>query len=280
MKTRVLSLAILAACAGMTAAAATVAPSPAAPRPVAAAQAQPLAPAQPPAPGQADPIPPPPPPPTASSQRSVQLSGRIARFLINPNGDVDGVLLADHTQVDIPPTLGASLTAKARTGDRLDIEGFRVGTLPLVRAASLGLPNGDKLVDTPPAVPPAPPAPPALQPMEAQGRVTQALLGPMGEVNGVILDNGPIVRVPPPAAVDNPLLQPGARLSAKGFGVESRFGKALQATAIGASPGTERPLVQPPQPGQLPPPPPAPPAPPQTVPGPANTVGMVPPPVR
>ena len=274
MKTRVLSFAILAACGGMTAAAAAVAPSPTAPRPVVAAQAQP------PAPDQAAPLPPPPPPPMTSSQRSVQLSGRIARFLVNPNGEVDGVLLADHTQVDFPPTLGASLTAKARAGDRLDIDGFRVGTLPLVRAASLGLPNGDKLVDTPPAVPPAPPVPPALQPMDAQGRVTQALLGPMGEVNGVVLDSGPIVRVPPPAAVDNPLLQPGARLSAKGFGVESPFGRAMQATAIGASPGTEQPLVQPPQPGQLPPPPPAPPAPPQTVPGPSNTVGMVPPPVR
>jgi hypothetical protein len=208
---------------------------------------------------------PPAPPPETSHARAMQVKGRITRFLINPNGDVDGLLLDDRTQVTFPPHVGAQLTAKRKEGDRVSIDGARIGTLPLIRAATIELPDGDKVTDAPPAPPVTPPGPPpALQPMDAQGRVAQPLYGPRGDIAGAILDSGPIIRVPPPVALGNPLLRPGAPLSARGFGVDTPHGRALQATALGATPGDEQPVAHPPRAGDLPPPPPTPPAPPQS----------------
>lgn len=195
----------------------------------------------------------PPPPPLASAQQRITVSGAISRFLVNPNGDVDGLLLDGHTQVTFAPPMGEVLARKAKAGDRVAVEGFRIGTLPLVRAASIALPDGERLTDAPPVPPAAPPQPPALQPMDAEGRVAQPLYGPRGDVAGAILDSGPIIRLPPPASQDNPLLRPGARLSAKGFGIDSRFGRAIQVTAIGEHPGAEQPLGPPPRPGTPPP---------------------------
>jgi len=199
------------------------------------------------------PPPPPPPPPLTSAQQSIHVTGLVSRFLVNPNGDVDGMLLDGHTQVTFAPPMGNALSGKAKAGDRLAIDGFRIGALPLVRAAAITLPDGKRLTDTPPAPPMAPPPPPPLQPMDAEGRVAQPLYGPRGDVAGAILDGGPIIRVPPPAAQDNPLLRPGAHLSAKGFGIDSRFGRAMQVTAMGARPGAEQPVGPPPRPGTPPP---------------------------
>jgi hypothetical protein len=188
-----------------------------------------------------------------SAQQGVHVAGLVDRFLVNPNGDVDGLLLKDRTQVSFAPPTGVAIAKAIKPGDRITVDGSRIGTLPLVKAESIVLPNGDRLTDTPPSPPAAPPPPPPLQPMDAQGRVRQPLYGPRGDVAGVILDNGPIVRMPPPAAQGNPLLRPGARLSAKGFGIDSPFGRAIQATAIGENPGAEQPVGPPPRPGDVPP---------------------------
>lgn len=223
--------------------------------------ALPPPPAPPAGAGQAAPLAPPPPPAPLAEARRSQASGTIARFLVNPNGDVDGVLLDDHTQVGMPPGMGTSLASKLHRGDRISVEGFRVGNLPLLQADSIK--SGSlQLTDTPPATPPAPPAPPALQPMDAHGRVMQPLYGPRGDVAGVLLDEGSILRMPPPAiARAGALVQPNARLSVKGFGVATPYGRAIQVTAIGPTPGSEQPVATPPQPGPMPPPPPAPPQP-------------------
>jgi len=213
-----------------------------------------------PSPSAIPPPPPAPPAPLADAHRT-QVTGTVARFLVNPNGDVDGVLLDDHTQVGMPPTMGAALAGKLHRGDRLTARGFRVGDLPLLQAESITA-GGMELSDTPPAAPPAPPAAPALQPMEAHGLVQQPLYGPRGDVAGVLLDEGSILRVPPPAAVRaGALMQPHARIAVKGFGVNTPYGRSIQVTALGTTPGSEQPVAAPPQPGPMAPRPPTPPQP-------------------
>jgi hypothetical protein len=66
-------------------------------------------------------VPPPPPPgvappPAYGNATAPIVTGRITKFLINPNGDVDGLLLGDGTQVNFPPHLSAALTHGQRTG--------------------------------------------------------------------------------------------------------------------------------------------------------------------
>ncbi|HEX7813484.1 hypothetical protein [Dyella sp.] len=216
---------------------------------VATAQDRPVA---PPAPDVAStaPVPPPGQPP-ANAMHNTR-DGRIARFIVNPNGDVDGLLLADGTQVAMPPGLGNTVAAHAHLGQNIRIEGWRIGDLPLLQA-SLVSSAGAQWTDTPPA---PPPAPPALSPMEAHGQVAQPLYGPRGDINGAVLDDGTVLRIPPPAAARAiAWAEPHAPVSAKGFGVATRYGRAIQVTAIGTSPGNEQPVATPPQPGPLPPPP-------------------------
>ena len=63
-----------------------------------------------------------------------------------------------------------------------------------------------------------------------------ALHGPQGDLNGALLDDGTIVRLPPPET-DRfaSLLQPGQTIVAEGTKLVTAMGKVLDAQQIGAS---------------------------------------------
>ncbi|CBA17076.1 hypothetical protein [Xanthomonas albilineans] len=189
------------------------------------------------------PAPPPVPPaplgadaPVAATQ--VQVDGTVERFMINPNGDVDGMWLMDGTQVNFPPHLSADLQAAVRRGDAVSVQGYRLGSLPVLQASTItARRSGKQVVDRPPnpmTPPPAPPAPPSLTPLQADGRIERLIYGPRGETAGVLLSDGTVVRMPPPAALQySELLRTGARLSVSGFGVITNVGRAVEATQVG-----------------------------------------------
>ncbi|WDM67838.1 hypothetical protein [Xanthomonas cucurbitae] len=254
------ALAFALACSVATAAAQVPPP----PAPPAAARAPAGMPPPPP------PMPPAPPTPVAATP--VQLTGTVERFLINPNGEVDGLWLRDGTQVGIAPHLSAELQAAVRRGDAVTVQGYRLGDLPVLRASSIRSTRSKReVVDRPPmaaAMPPAPPAPPApaaLTPLEAQGRIERLVYGPGGEVNGALLSDSTVVRMPPHLALQfAELLRIGAPLSVRGFGVANAAGRSIEATGLGRDRASQRALFSPPRPdGPLPPAvPPAPPVPP------------------
>jgi hypothetical protein len=63
-----------------------------------------------------------------------------------------------------------------------------------------------------------------------------ALHGPQGEVNGALLDDGTVLRLPPPEAYRfTALLQPGQAVVAEGIGFTSAIGKVLDVRQIGTS---------------------------------------------
>lgn len=164
--------------------------------------------------------------------------GRVSQWLLNPNGEVDGLLLADGTQVAFPPHLSAMVQQTVKPGDAVQISGWRVPRAPVVRAASLSA-NGRTVADQPPArgsAPPAPRDPGALTAMSASGRVSRLLYTGEGDVNGVLLDNGSIVRFPPHVGAEMASsLQPNSAVHAKGWGSRGPLGSAIEATAIGSS---------------------------------------------
>ena len=70
------------------------------------------------------------------------------------------------------------------------------------------------------------------------------LHGPKGDVNGALLDDGAIVRLPPPeAARFASLLSPGQTISVQGDVNASVLGRVVDATAIGASSATLNPSM-------------------------------------
>lgn len=197
-------------------------PSVQAPMPVGPAAARPL-----------------PPGPAANADvATATFSGRVQQWLLNPNGEVDGLLLADGTQVAFPPHLSAMVQQTLKPGDAVQISGWRAPGAPVVRSASLSA-NGRTVADQPPALgspPPAPRDPGALIAMSASGRVSRLLYTGNGDVNGVLLDNGSIVRFPPHVGAEMASsLQPNSTVYAKGWGSRGPMGSAIEATAIGSS---------------------------------------------
>lgn len=186
------------------------------------------------------------------------ITGRVQQWLMNPNGDVDGLLLADGTQVGFPPHLSATMLQTLKVGDNVRVRGWRMPNGPVVRASSLtATASGRTVADQPPApgaMPRAPRDPSALTAMSASGRVKQVLYTDRGDANGVLLDSGTIVRFPPRAGAGMaPMLKVGSTLSARGWGSRNAQGSALEATGIGASADTQQDLFA--GPGREPPPP-------------------------
>ncbi|WP_081044605.1 hypothetical protein, partial [Xanthomonas translucens] len=238
------ALAFSLAIATATAAAQVPAPpavAPSAPAGIAPPPAPPAPPAAPaPAPGQIAATP-------------VSLEGTVERFMLNPNGDVDGLWLRDGTQVGFPPHLSADLQAAVRRGDAVTVQGYRLGTLPLLQASAISARrSGKQVVDRPPnplAGPPLPPTPPALNQMRAEGRIERLVYGPGGDTAGVLLSDGTVVRIPPHVALQYAtLLRVGAPLSVSGFGVATAAGRSLEATQLGRDRASQRTVFAPPAP--------------------------------
>lgn len=156
------------------------------------------------------------------------ITGKVTQYLPTPRGDVDGLLLDDGTQVHVPPHMSTQLVFAVHPGDTVTVHGLKARAVPMVAAASVTndathvtvVDNGPHGHDG--------------QQIEAAGKVRMALHGPRGEVNGVLLDNGAVVHLPPHEA--NRLasqLAVGQTLLARGDGVEGPLGKSVGAREIG-----------------------------------------------
>jgi hypothetical protein len=180
-------------------------------------------------------------------------SGRVQQFTLTARGDIDGLILADGTEVKTPPHLSTSIAYSVRLGDPVSVHGLRAAALPLIQAVSItDQSTGRTVVDTgPPNLPgPPPPAGPppaplavpagASRPMpglvEAQGRIRMPLHGPQGDLNGALLEDGTVLRLPPPAAVTfAALLQAGQTIVAEGLEWASPLGRVMEVRQIGPS---------------------------------------------
>ena len=210
---------------------------------------------------QVPPPPPPAPPPAYGATAATVAAGRIRQFLINPNGDVDGLLLADGTQVNFPPHLSQALLQIARVGDAVSVQGVRgYGAEASAHATSItNTGNGRSMVDQPPAPGVAPPAPSALTPLSVNARISRVLYAEQGDVNGAILDDGMIVRFPPHIGVQlHNLLRSNPQLAASGYGTENAYGRALEATSLSIDGQPPIIIYGPGQPPGAPPPAPGP----------------------
>src|SRR5947208_1217824 len=52
------------------------------------------------------------------------LTAALKRFVINPHGEVDGLLFEDGTLAKFPSHMGAELTAAVKPGDQVSLRGF------------------------------------------------------------------------------------------------------------------------------------------------------------
>jgi hypothetical protein len=188
--------------------------------------------------------------------------GTVRQYTLTPRGDVDGVILTDGTEVKLPPHLSAQTVYAIRPGDQVSIRGLRARALPLVDAASItNVATGKSVVDNGPADRRG-----DADDQTVSGRIALQLHGKRGEVNGVVLDDGTTLRLPPPEADRmQDQLQQGQTISARGDVLDTALGKVVDVRAIGTSPEQMTELRGPRPPGPKdgpdrrgPPPPPPP----------------------
>lgn len=207
-----------------------------------------LASAQPvPPPPPAGPIaaPPPPPSPGASAYDPQQLPetrGTVQRFTLTPRGELDGFLLTDGTEVHLPPHLSDQLAAAVRPGNPVSVRGYRSPVAPLIVATTVtDTSTNQTVVDEgppppgfrPPPLPPGVPSPGAQQ-TSFNGRVQASLYGPAGDINGAVLYDGTIVRMPRRQAYQfASLLAPGQTVIVQGWALNTSYGRVVDAQAIG-----------------------------------------------
>lgn len=208
----------------------TVAPAPGAPPP----PPEPGGPEAPrPGPGPRGPRAEPPAP--ADNLPGASIENSVRQFLLNPDGEIDGLLLSDGTQVKFPPHLSTQVAKAIKTGDIVRVQGWKEADQAFTARTLQNVASGASVVDVPPAAPPAPPAPTGgRRPLESAGKVSTVLHSPKGEPDGAVLENGTVLRMPPHVAMQFAgMLQPGSALSVRGFGTENNIGRCIEVTEIG-----------------------------------------------
>jgi hypothetical protein len=195
-----------------------------------------------------------------------EITGSFERFLLNPHGDADGMILADGTEVHFPPHLGDEIQAaldKDRKG-LLRIRGVRPREGDVFAAVAIEIPGGGTIVDNGPPKKHEESGEPHKQehrlkkrePMKVEGVVRRALHGPKGEVRGALLEDGHIIRFTPHEGPRlKELLSRGHTFAARGDGLTTRLGTVIEAHEIGADVQSLRPVGKHDKPEKKPKPP-------------------------
>jgi hypothetical protein len=200
---------------------------------------------------------PPPPPAPGAPQAAVYdpqqfpaIRGELDRLTLTAKGDIDGFILKDGTEVKTAPDLSTQIAFAIKPGDRVTVHGLKAAALPLVSAVSItdeathrtvtdsGLSAATPMTPPPRLARPPRGAPPPLPAAagETSGRVRMALHGPQGEVNGVLLENGTILRFPPDQGAQlATLIQPRQSVVAEGTAITNALGTVVDVQQIGPS---------------------------------------------
>lgn len=168
--------------------------------------------------------------------------GKVAQYDLSFRGGVDGVILADGTEVHTPRRLETEIAAAVKPGDTITIHGLKARELKLVQAVSLTNDATAKtLVDAGQEdgtdgrrrSSRSGTRTPAVQ-GDAQGTIKMPLHDTRGDVDGVLLQDGTIVHLPPASATRlAAILVPGKPLVVHGDLNASALGKVINASAIG-----------------------------------------------
>lgn len=173
-----------------------------------------------------------------------ETKGTVKQYTLTPRGDVDGLILTDGTEIKLPPHLTAQIVFAVKPGDAVSVRGLRARALPLVDAASAtNLATGVTVTDN------GPPGGPGRATTETtlSGKIAAALHGKRGEANGALLENGTVLRLPPPEAERmQSLLQPGQTITVRGISLVTSLGTVVEMRAIGSSPEQLTELAVPP----------------------------------
>jgi len=169
-----------------------------------------------------------------------ETKGILDRFLLDPRGDADGMLLTNGTEVHFSPYLSSQIVRVLEPGAEVILRGVRPRGADLVDAVYLRSTDGTQIVDRGPPINGRDDAKPfaarAGEPIKVEGVVRRGLHGPKGETSGALLDDGRIVRMPAHGKGLPPdMFAPGDKLAARGESVTSHLGTVVAAREFAVS---------------------------------------------
>jgi hypothetical protein len=170
------------------------------------------------------------PAPTYDPAQLPAMKGKVAQYTLTPRGDVDGLILDDGTEVHVPPSVSTELVFAVHPGDAVTIHGLKARAEPMIAAASITndasgitvMANVGRRMGW------------RAPPIDDTSKVKEALHSPGGDMNGVLLDDGTVVRLPPREAEKlGATLGVGQPLFVRGSGIVSPLGKVIMARQVG-----------------------------------------------
>lgn len=170
-------------------------------------------------------------------QYITNVTGEVQQYLFNREGKADGLLLNNGLQVKFPPFMGDSLMATVSPGTQISISGTsgfpsRFGVE--IRARSITNPQtGQTLMPQTSPILPQPPNSGNYGNVSVEGNAQNWLVGYRGNVNGVVLSNGAVVRFPPHVSHQlESSANVGDKVQAEGFGTRNDSGQTVEATTL------------------------------------------------
>jgi hypothetical protein len=80
----------------------------------------------------------------------LETKGTVDRFLINPHGDADGLLLAGGKEIHFPPHMSKLVVAALKPGDHVKVRGVHPRGVDMISAVSLQAGDATPIVDNGP----------------------------------------------------------------------------------------------------------------------------------
>ncbi|HZC35718.1 MAG TPA: hypothetical protein VE242_08895 [Chthoniobacterales bacterium] len=175
-----------------------------------------------------------------------EVKGTVAQYLLNPRGEVDGLLLDDRTVVKFPPHLARELVQVIKPKEYVRANGHLEAEKLLKAHVIVNPAAGRAIREIKPTPPERAGALGPLRPLSVTGIVRVVRRNPHGEIDGVVLEDGTLLHFPPHAGRQfAALLSEGQLLAAVGFGTANDFGQTIAVAMLGRSPEALE-LVEPP----------------------------------
>jgi hypothetical protein len=187
------------------------------------------------------------PAPDGVRETSFAAEGTVRQYLMNPRGEVDGLLLNDSTQINFPPHMADELIGAVKPGQQVNIQGDRERDSVVKADVITNSRTGQSVVEHAPSWKDRR-MPPHLRrlsmnEMQASDAIVALLYAPRGEIRGFILADGTQVHVRPDVGDSLArVLTVGETVQAEGYGTDNQYGRSLEATAIGLGGGRLVPL--------------------------------------
>jgi hypothetical protein len=181
--------------------------------------------------------------PSINDDRLPHVTSSVERFLVNPDGNADGMILGNGVEVYFAPHLSTAVLTAIHIGDRITVYGELPMAEPMIVAAIIESANGTRIEDggAPTRRMLGMEADTAIKPRERSRLVVEALVrrtlhGPDGETRGVLLDDGTTVVWTFHGGEDySEFLCPASWLAVRGTGLATEIGTAIEADEIGRS---------------------------------------------